>query len=54
MRGLQSLRQCLPHRGLHHHGTLTTGSDPRTGEPINNEYGNWTTHPNNPMRQAAE
>jgi len=28
---------------------LTSGNDPRTNSPINNEYGNWTTHPNNPM-----
>ena len=32
------------------------GIDPRTGEVINPEYGNWTTHPNNPNRvtEAAE
>lgn len=36
--------------------TLTGGSDPRTGQPINPEYANWTTHPNNPSRvgEAAE
>lgn len=29
--------------------------DERTGETVPAEYGNWTTHPNNPMRvQAAE
>ncbi|MBO6562946.1 MAG: NAD-dependent dihydropyrimidine dehydrogenase subunit PreA [Nisaea sp.] len=33
---------------------LTEGVDARTGQPINPEYGNWTTHPNNPMRVAAE
>jgi dihydropyrimidine dehydrogenase (NAD+) subunit PreA len=32
------------------------GVDPRTGLPINPEYANWTTHPNNPGRvgEAAE
>ncbi|WP_436639826.1 NAD-dependent dihydropyrimidine dehydrogenase subunit PreA [Microbaculum sp. FT89] len=32
------------------------GVDPRTGKPIPDEYGNWTAHPNNPMRvqDAAE
>jgi dihydropyrimidine dehydrogenase (NAD+) subunit PreA len=34
---------------------MTEGSDPRTGRPIDNDYANWTTHPNNPMaKQAAE
>ncbi|MEZ5847528.1 MAG: NAD-dependent dihydropyrimidine dehydrogenase subunit PreA [Geminicoccaceae bacterium] len=33
---------------------MTSGTDPRTGEPIHEEYANWTTHPNNPMRTAAE
>jgi len=30
--------------------------DPRTGKPVPDEYGNWTTHPNNPMAkpEAAE
>ncbi len=28
---------------------MTSGVDPRTNTPINNEYANWTTHPNNPM-----
>lgn len=32
----------------------TGGVDSRTGTPINPDYGNWTTHPNNPMRVAAE
>jgi dihydropyrimidine dehydrogenase (NAD+) subunit PreA len=33
----------------------TSGVDERTQKPINPEYGNWTQHPNNPMRkQAAE
>ena len=27
--------------------------DRRTGQPVPAEYGNWTTHPNNPMRVAA-
>ena len=27
---------------------LTSGVDERTGKPIDNEYANWTTHPNNP------
>ena len=31
---------------------LTEGTDPRTGKPIDPEYANWTTHPNNP--QAGE
>ncbi len=31
-------------------------TDPRTGVPVDGEYGNWTTHPNNPMAktEAAE
>ncbi|MEM8652805.1 MAG: NAD-dependent dihydropyrimidine dehydrogenase subunit PreA [Pseudomonadota bacterium] len=31
-------------------------TDPRTGVPVDGEYGNWTTHPNNPMvkTEAAE
>jgi dihydropyrimidine dehydrogenase (NAD+) subunit PreA len=33
---------------------LTSGVDPRTGCPIDPAYANWTTHPNNPMRVAAE
>ena len=33
---------------------LTSGVDPRTGRPIDPAYANWTTHPNNPMRVAAE
>ncbi len=29
--------------------------DARTGKPVVKEYGNWTTHPNNPMAvKAAE
>ena len=28
--------------------------DPRTGEVVQDEYANWTTHPNNPGRCAAE
>ncbi|KPQ06370.1 MAG: dihydropyrimidine dehydrogenase (NAD+) subunit PreA [Rhodobacteraceae bacterium HLUCCA12] len=28
--------------------------DERTGEVVPDEYGNWTTHPNNPMAKAAE
>ena len=33
---------------------LTEGEDPRTGKKITAEFGDWTTHPNNPMRAAAE
>jgi dihydropyrimidine dehydrogenase (NAD+) subunit PreA len=33
---------------------LTEGVDPRTGKPIEKDYANWTTHPNNPNRLAAE
>ncbi len=33
---------------------LTEGADPRTGKPIDPDYANWTTHPNNPNRVAAE
>ena len=33
---------------------LTYGIDKRTGQPIRSEYANWTTHPNNPNRVAAE
>lgn len=29
------------------------GTDPRTKAPIPADYGNWTTHPNNPMAKAA-
>jgi dihydropyrimidine dehydrogenase (NAD+) subunit PreA len=28
--------------------------DPRTGQPVQKEYANWTTHPNNPGAVAAE
>ena len=28
--------------------------DPRTGETVREGHGDWTTHPNNPMRVAAE
>jgi len=28
--------------------------DPRTGKVVEDEYANWTTHPNNPSAQAAE
>ena len=30
---------------------LTEGVDPRTGQDINPNKANWTTHPNNPMRK---
>ena len=30
---------------------MTEGVDPRTGEKINPEKADWTTHPNNPMRK---
>ena len=34
--------------------TLPLGTlDPRTGRPVA-PYANWTTHPNNPMAEAAE
>jgi dihydropyrimidine dehydrogenase (NAD+) subunit PreA len=34
---------------------LAPGSvDPRTGRVVEAEYGNWTTHPNNPAAKAAE
>jgi dihydropyrimidine dehydrogenase (NAD+) subunit PreA len=26
--------------------------DPRTGNPVSDQYANWTTHPNNPMRSS--
>jgi dihydropyrimidine dehydrogenase (NAD+) subunit PreA len=33
----------------------TSGTDPRTGRKIDPNYGDWTTHPNNPSyRKAAE
>ncbi len=32
---------------------LTSGSDPRTGKPIDRDYANWTTHPNNPQAVPA-
>ena len=28
--------------------------DPRTGQKVSGAYGNWTTHPNNPMRKEPE
>jgi len=28
--------------------------DPRTGAKVPDKHGDWTTHPNNPMRVAAE
>ena len=31
---------------------LSSGNDPRTGEPISQTKANWTTHPNNPMRKT--
>ncbi|MEP2531899.1 NAD-dependent dihydropyrimidine dehydrogenase subunit PreA [Shimia sp.] len=35
--------------------TLDAGDmDERTGQPVAPDYGNWTTHPNNPSVQAAE
>lgn len=30
------------------------GIDPRTGREVGHGYSNWTTHPNNPNRKAAE
>ena len=34
---------------------MTPGTvDPRTGKPVEPEYANWTTHPNNPAAKAAE
>ena len=30
-----------------------SGTDARTGQPIDPEYANWTTHPNNPVRVTA-
>jgi dihydropyrimidine dehydrogenase (NAD+) subunit PreA len=32
----------------------TSGVDARTGKKISREHADWTTHPNNPMRIAAE
>ena len=29
-------------------------ADARTGRVVEREYANWTTHPNNPLAQAAE
>ena len=35
--------------------TLAPGTtDPRTGRVVQGEHSDWTTHPNNPMAQAAE
>ncbi len=31
---------------------LTEGTDPRTGQAVSQEKANWTTHPNNPMRET--
>lgn len=33
---------------------MTEGVDPRTGKPIDRSFADWTTHPNNPNRVAAE
>jgi dihydropyrimidine dehydrogenase (NAD+) subunit PreA len=34
---------------------MTPGAvDPRTGQTVTEDHGDWTTHPNNPMRVAAE
>ena len=34
---------------------MTPGeTDPRTGKVVQDDYANWTTHPNNPAAQAAE
>jgi len=34
---------------------MDTGTvDPRTGKPVQEDYANWTTHPNNPGATAAE
>jgi dihydropyrimidine dehydrogenase (NAD+) subunit PreA len=32
---------------------LTSGTDPRTGRPIDTGYANWTSHPNNPLAAPA-
>jgi dihydropyrimidine dehydrogenase (NAD+) subunit PreA len=32
---------------------LTSGTDPRTGKPVDHNYANWTTHPNNPLAASA-
>ncbi|KKJ78546.1 dihydropyrimidine dehydrogenase [Kiloniella litopenaei] len=32
---------------------MTEGSDPRTNKPIDHDYANWTTHPNNPSAAKA-
>jgi dihydropyrimidine dehydrogenase (NAD+) subunit PreA len=34
--------------------TLTEGVDPRTGNAISSESANWTTHPNNPLRERKQ
>lgn len=31
---------------------MVGGTDPRTDKPVDPDYANWTTHPNNPMRVA--
>ena len=51
VRGLQSVRQCLPGGKLHHHAPDDRGIDPRTGRAITHEKADWTTHPNNPGRK---
>jgi dihydropyrimidine dehydrogenase (NAD+) subunit PreA len=33
---------------------LTSGTDPRTGRPVDDGKSDWTTHPNNPMRRPSE
>ena len=32
---------------------LDSGIDPRTNQPIERKYANWTTHPNNPARKVV-
>ena len=45
MRRLQSVPPCLPGRGLHYHGR---------GRDRDKPHLDWTQHPNNPLRKAAE
>jgi hypothetical protein len=30
---------------------LTEGVDPRTGQEVNREHGDWRTHPRNPLKE---
>ena len=54
MRWLQSLRQRVPCRRVHHHGAANGGNRIRApASHIDPNKADWTTHPNNPMRKQS-